>query len=187
MGNRSVWIDKITGKLATENTPIEAREERVITDVQDILYWVNKSNPRGPIPSNPASDPQFLLWNEGVQKWWEQNKYRYNVTTEADLPAEYENIHTNNNKPVLQINGLPSEINLLDKPIISIINQNQFPLSSVDIFINDNYITTLSNPFRFMFNPKDYGFLPGVYKLKVVATNTIFAVGQKEQSFTITQ
>lgn len=187
MGNRSVWIDKITGKLATENTPIEAREERIITDVQDILYWVNKSNPRGPAPSNPASDPQFNLWNKGVQSWWEQNKYRYNITTDADLPIDYENIHTNSNKPIIQISGLPTEIKVSDRPIINITDQNQFPLYSVDIFINDSYITTLSNPFRFILNPKDYGFTPGNYKLKVVATNNIFAVNQKEQSFVITQ
>jgi 1A family penicillin-binding protein len=187
MGNKSVWIDKITGKLATENTPIEAREERIITDVQDILYWVNKSNPRGPIPSNPYSDPQFTLWNSGVQSWWEQNKYRYTTITETDLPTDYENIHTNDNKPVIQINGLPTEIKTSDKPSISIVNQNNIPLSSVDVFINENYLTTLSNPFRFVFNPKEYGYLPGSYTIKIVATNTIFAKSQKEQSFTITQ
>lgn len=48
MGNQTVEIDKVTGLRATENTPIEARIEKVITDVQDILYWVDKKNPRGP-------------------------------------------------------------------------------------------------------------------------------------------
>lgn len=34
-----------------------------------ILYWVDKDNPRGPIPSNPARDPQFNNWEYSVQHW----------------------------------------------------------------------------------------------------------------------
>lgn len=37
--------------------------------VHEILHWVNKSDPNGGYPSNPASDPQYLLWEEPVQKW----------------------------------------------------------------------------------------------------------------------
>lgn len=185
MGNKSIWIDKVTGKRATENTPLEAREERVITDVQDILYWVNKSDPRGPAPSNPTNDPQFTLWNRGVQTWWELNKSKYNVVTEETLPTDYETIHNDQNKPIIQISGLPTEIKIVDKPIIIITNQNQFPLTSIDVFIENNYITTLSSPFRFIFSPKEYGYTPGVYTFRVSATNSIYATSQKEQSFTI--
>jgi hypothetical protein len=34
--------------------------------VHSILYWVDKSNPRGPIPSNPAGDSQFSHWEYSV-------------------------------------------------------------------------------------------------------------------------
>jgi 1A family penicillin-binding protein len=34
-----------------------------------ILYWVNKNNPQGPAPSNPASDPQYAYWEYPVQVW----------------------------------------------------------------------------------------------------------------------
>lgn len=186
LGSESVLIDKITGERATENTPPEAREERIITNVQDILYWVDKSNPRGPKPTNPFSDPQFKLWNTGVQNWWEKNKSRYNITTINDLPVNYETIHTSENKPLLQIGGLPSQIKTTDQVVVSITNQNQYPLTGVDIFINDNYITSLSSPFRFIFQPKEYGFLPGVYTFRVVGTNSIYAKNEKTQSVTIT-
>jgi hypothetical protein len=187
MGNKSVWLDKFTMMRATENTPLESRIEKVITNVQDILYWVDKTNPRGPAPSNPYSDPQFTLWNTGVQKWWEENKSNYNVITESDLPTEYENIHTIENKPVISIGGLPTQLTLTDRPTISIGVQNQYPLTTADIFINNTYITTLNNPFRFIFNPNEYGYTPGVYTLKVVATNSIYATNTKDQAFTITQ
>lgn len=34
-----------------------------------ILYWVDKDNPRGDIPSNPGRDGQFANWEYGVQRW----------------------------------------------------------------------------------------------------------------------
>jgi 1A family penicillin-binding protein len=38
-------------------------------NVHTILHWVNKDDPRGDPPRNPASDPQYHLWEYGVQNW----------------------------------------------------------------------------------------------------------------------
>ncbi len=35
----------------------------------EILYYVDKEDPQGPYPRNPASDPEFSLWEAGVQNW----------------------------------------------------------------------------------------------------------------------
>lgn len=40
--------------------------------IHDILFYVNRNNPLGPIPKNPYTDPQFLNWEEGVN-WWLNN------------------------------------------------------------------------------------------------------------------
>lgn len=37
--------------------------------VHEILHWVNTSNPLGNPPGSPASDPQYILWEEPLQKW----------------------------------------------------------------------------------------------------------------------
>ncbi len=37
--------------------------------VHSILYWVNKDNPTGPRPANPANDPQYEGWEYGVRAW----------------------------------------------------------------------------------------------------------------------
>ncbi len=34
-----------------------------------ILHWVDKDNPRGPIPSNPGRDPQYTHWEYGISRW----------------------------------------------------------------------------------------------------------------------
>lgn len=38
-------------------------------DVHSILYWVNKDDPMGPAPSNPADDPQYIFWETAVRTW----------------------------------------------------------------------------------------------------------------------
>lgn len=44
----------------------------VYNNVHSILHFVNKNDPQGPYPSNPASDPAYQNWEYGVQKWNEQ-------------------------------------------------------------------------------------------------------------------
>jgi 1A family penicillin-binding protein len=36
---------------------------------RSILHWVDRSDPRGPEPSNPARDPQYQRWEYGVTLW----------------------------------------------------------------------------------------------------------------------
>jgi 1A family penicillin-binding protein len=74
---RGIWqgggsgqvIDVRTGQMATEDTPPEFRQEVFSSGVHNILHWVNKNNPRGPSPQNPASDPQYSLWEAPVRQW----------------------------------------------------------------------------------------------------------------------
>jgi len=39
------------------------------SDINTILYYVDKNNPLGPQPSNPANDPQYSLWQIGINNW----------------------------------------------------------------------------------------------------------------------
>jgi membrane peptidoglycan carboxypeptidase len=41
----------------------------VYQNIHSILHFVNKDNPQGGYPSNPASDPQYENWEYGVQEW----------------------------------------------------------------------------------------------------------------------
>ena len=38
-------------------------------DTNTILYYVDKNNPLGPQPQNPAYDPQYSLWQIGINNW----------------------------------------------------------------------------------------------------------------------
>jgi len=37
--------------------------------IHEILYSVDRSNPTGPAPANPANDPQYVAWEYPVQVW----------------------------------------------------------------------------------------------------------------------
>ncbi len=65
-------------------------------DIHTILYYVDKNNPQGPYPTNPANDPQFENWEYGVQKWKEETfgsllPSEEETTTEEDNAEEEEN------------------------------------------------------------------------------------------------
>jgi membrane peptidoglycan carboxypeptidase len=38
-------------------------------DTHTILYYINRNNPSGAAPSNPVDDPQYLLWQTGINNW----------------------------------------------------------------------------------------------------------------------
>ncbi len=48
------------------------KKKKKLFSAHDILFWVDKDDPRGPIPKNPQKDPQFDAWEKGVQKWGEK-------------------------------------------------------------------------------------------------------------------
>lgn len=54
--------------------------------IHSILYWVDPSDPLGPPPANPASDPQFTRWDYGVQRWLAQNGTPAQTTTPTYNP-----------------------------------------------------------------------------------------------------
>lgn len=43
-------------------------------EIHTILHYVDRSNPTGPIPGDPAQDPQYRLWEAPVRAWVSQNR-----------------------------------------------------------------------------------------------------------------
>jgi penicillin-binding protein 1C len=55
--------------------PVLAGQYVINGEVHDILYYVDKSDPTGPDPTNPAVDPQYNDWEIGVENWARANGY----------------------------------------------------------------------------------------------------------------
>lgn len=190
LGNENFFIDKISGKLATVNTPKETTEEKVVTNVHTILYWVNKNDILGPVPSNPANDAQFNHWEIPVQNWWLQNKDKYPITTLDEKPTVPDDIHTNtagsgmvsiiepNNLTVYQPN---------QRIYLNIFNSGLFPLQKVDIFINGVFLGTNQFPFSFSFIPRELENLQNNNELKIISYDTAYNRNQATLVFKVAQ
>lgn len=61
--NKPILTGSYTGGIFSGNRLINNQ------GVHSILHWVDTENPRGPVPSNPNSDPQYAYWEYAVRNW----------------------------------------------------------------------------------------------------------------------
>jgi len=64
--------------LITDRSPVLLG--KLPSNNNTILYYVDKNNPLGPHPQNPANDPQYFLWQAGVNNWLMQTG-QYQIPT----------------------------------------------------------------------------------------------------------
>jgi 1A family penicillin-binding protein len=75
---RGKWEGGITNIIQSPDNPIPygSVSETLSGGVHSILYWVDKNDPRGPIPTSPGDDPQFEHWEFSVRKWALERGYQ---------------------------------------------------------------------------------------------------------------
>lgn len=173
-GGEKYVIDTISGKLATNNTPIETRKVVAVPDVHSILYWVNKNNPRGAPPTNPQSDSQFSLWEEPVRAW--ASSQNLHTGDRSNIPSTYDNIHTPENIPVLSVAGADFAVpHKADEQLfVSVTSTGKYPLSRVDLFINGQLIEKIATPpFDFSFTLADISSVSAANTLSFIAYDSV--------------
>lgn len=69
--------DKDAYCIANDYCPSSKRKKRIFIDAHNILYYVNKDDPRGDAPKNPKDDPQYKNWESGVKKYYEDKGKDY--------------------------------------------------------------------------------------------------------------
>lgn len=177
-GSRVYLIDKISGKRATDFTPEELIEERVLREVHSILYWVNKDDPDGPFPENPSSDPQFQNWEVAVLKWKKEN----GITdqTLADLPKEFDDIHKPEYRPKITItNNLKNIYSPDDILEIRLALSSHFPIKQVDFFLDENFLGSVTkSPYEFKYNLGQMEISPGQNRLLIKAYDNVGNKGE---------
>ncbi len=188
-GNESFLVDKISGRLATENTPPEAIMEKVVTNVHSILHWIDRNDIKGPPPSNPSSDSQYEHWEIPIQNWWQQNKGRYSIVTWNQKPTTEDNIHGGGYNPIISIRE-PNNITVYkpdQKIFLKFTSSGAFPLKRVDVFINEIFMGSLSYPFDFSFIPADLENLRETNEIKMVSYDSAFNHQETSTTFKVQQ
>jgi len=186
-------LDKISNKLATEFTPPELIEEEISRVVHNILYYIDKDNPRGISPQHPNEDPQFTNWEAPVLRWaakmtelakleelaeedkiWQEYVGFYN----QPLPQEYDDVHIPENRPEVKIISPKENLIITDlKELkgLAIEAQAQAPLGikQLDFFFQDQLIgTDETEPYQARLTlPQSLS--NGAYTIRVIAYDEV--------------
>ncbi len=174
LGGKTYVVDKISGKLATEYTPEELREEKVLQDIHSILYWIDKNNPQGSKPDYPENDSQFERWEYRIAEWAQENNL--GTSTIQNIPTLFDDIHKPEYSPRFIINNpnLLIEYNKDEKINILLTNyQNRYPISKKDYYINGMFVGSSDYNNNFSFIPNDILNIETENTLKVIMYDSV--------------
>lgn len=177
-------IDRASGKLATEYTPETYKIKKKFRSGHDILYFVQKDNPRGEAPARPEDDPMFAPWEAAVADWLKREAERTNTefTTEQP-PTDYDDVHLPQYRPAVRIiSPAPNEqITTADITVTAEASGTHGPISRVEYFLGGQLLgKTYAAPWTLTASLA--GVSAGFQKLRAVAYDDIdnFAVAEQD-------
>lgn len=163
-----VRVDKASGKLATDFTPSSFIVEKMYKEVRNILYYVDKDNPQGPPPVDPAKDPFYAAWEDALKLWADKQ----GVMSELP-PTGYDDLHIPANKPQITITS-PSGNEPLGKSFLATVKTSApRGVLRVEYYVDNRLIfTARTSPFYGNIDlPPDIG--RGFHILKAVSYDDI--------------
>lgn len=147
---------------------------RLIQEVHDILYWVDKNNPKGAIPEHPENDSQFYNWENPVRAWAAAQNLK--DETEENVKNSIGDDNKEENWPDIKFIE-PEEnkdFNSADSVYLKLENQSHFALKQIDLFFGNDYLGTLGGKeneksYEFLFKLSDFSSLESKEKIKIKA------------------
>jgi penicillin-binding protein 1C len=189
-GGVSYFIDTISGKVATQYTPAQTTKEVVFPSVHNPLQWIDKSNPEGPIPTDPQNDPQYDNWEYAVRSWfanYETTHPDFKETSIFSVPSSTDSVHVPANFPHVSIISPLAGANIdpNSRTAVSISMSGPYPIQKADLYINGNYITSSTvAPFIMSFTPADISGIQQTNYLMVSVEDSVFDQGSATTTFT---
>ncbi len=135
-------LDRASGKIATEYTPISFREERIFAEYHSLLHYVDRADPLGPPPANPQNDPYYQVWEGAIADWIAREEARTGIHLSAQqLPTEMDDIHVPANFPNIFFNS-PAPDTEISGRVIDASLQASAPrgISRVEFYIDGKLI-----------------------------------------------
>ena len=150
LSTRTVKVDKISGALATDQTPPDLIDEKTIQSTHNILHSVNKDDPQGAWPAKPGDDPQYNNWETAAQTWLAARGL--NVAGQI-LPDQTDQLHVAANLPKIKI-IYPANGQTIAQSKTSVQTTVSAPLGvkQTDFFLNDIFVgSVMSAPYQLDF------------------------------------
>ncbi|MCC2630989.1 MAG: putative penicillin-binding protein, partial [Candidatus Paceibacter sp.] len=183
-GGQTYVIDRSSGKLATDQTPPELRQEMAVPGgIHSILYWIDKNDPKGPPPANPYADSQFELWEKPIQAWANANGGQAGTPP----PTQTDDVHNPESAPRISITSPVNGNNFVsgDQVNVSISYQGRFPIQKVEYYLNNQLIGTAvgENPNFSFWISQTPQVQNGLNTLRAVAYDNVQNKGEASVSF----
>ncbi|MDO8592203.1 MAG: penicillin-binding protein [bacterium] len=178
----TVKIDKFSGLLANEFTPAGAAVEKQFKQIHDILFYVNKDDPRGPAPADPAADPQFLLWDNAVQNWAKKQGIVNSLP-----PTEADNVHWPEFMPQIAISS-PASNQVVAGQLLNVSVNATAPrgVSRVEYYI-DGYLFDTVTTAPFNLNKSISALVNNSHELTARACDAVDNCAEQKINFILTQ
>ncbi|TSC55325.1 MAG: putative penicillin-binding protein, partial [Parcubacteria group bacterium Greene0416_79] len=187
-GGQTYVVDKLSGKLATEFTPPELREERAVREVHSILYWIDKAAPSLRRGSAPTSDPQFPYWEYAVRAWAAERGL--GDETAAAVPTEKDTLHTP--ETALRVSLLSPAVEeklapggtLLARAAIT----SRFAITRVNFFVDTVFVGSATRaPWQLQTPLAELGLSRGSHTLRAVAYDGVENRGDTSVVFVVSE
>ncbi len=175
-GGQMIKIDTISGKLATEYTPSSTIQEIASGAIHDILFFVDKDNPRGPAPTNPESDPQYNNWENAVAAWAAKNGLAQGAS--STIPTTYDDVHLGEDQPIVDIVSPAANSTVKDNNLsIQISASVKKDIAKVTYYLDKQIIGTKTDASNSIFDVSS--FENGYHTLTVEVQDNLQNTGNK--------
>jgi len=153
---KKVEVCEIPGKddkwcRANKYCPDNEKKTKTVMEAHNILWYVDKENPQGDIPSKPENDSQFARWEEGVKAWYKKNKEKKYISDEdVEGDCDEDDFDKYAPKITLDASGSGNEIK------ISVKSEAPFGIDSVKVYADGDEInSTDSSSFSLTYDVPD--------------------------------
>lgn len=145
----TITIDTASGKLATDRTPDRYKKEIVCGEYHSILHYINREDPLGPDPEDPASDPDYTAWEAGVDGYLSRHNANLpegeSPLVNCKPPTEEDDIHTENNAPTVEIREPDNGEGVERSFSIRLNIETRRPFDRVEYAIDGSYVASSTN------------------------------------------
>ncbi len=142
--------------------------------VHSILHWVDKNNPKGPAPANPAKDPLYAYFEYAVQSWFNAHKQELNLPNSTnnnqnqleDIVNSETQTHVRSSQLFYISHPSPGSELIANKPQKIQVSYSGMQIRAVKYYLNGSYLGTVkSSPFSIIIVPQQKS---GYQKLEAV-------------------
>jgi 1A family penicillin-binding protein len=182
-------LEPATNSIYTLDCPIDSGQPKTFKELHSLLFYVRRTNPRGPGPATAENDPQFKNWEDAVAAW--RTKFNEKNKTNFNEPRYVASLPT----PTCEI-GNPEDIPkvTLVEPNTTILNSSPVtvtvsidspqPITQVKFLLDGQELgTATGEPYQAAFSfPPDFS---GRKTLLVLATTDTGLIGRAHRTFII--